>query len=537
MKVITYRITLLEPVLASSLDGDPNSATSFDYLPGSVLRGAFIGQFFRTRQIPLAQFNAADPELRRLFFEGTTRYLNGYRVEDNQRTLPVPQSWRRKKGAEDELSDFAVESREGEEDENGHPIQWEGVSKPFCLLIDTDTGAAVQPIQPDRIISVHTARDRRYGRARTDSGAIYRYETLQAGQTFEAAVLCDSDPDATLILPLIDGQATLGGSRSGGYGRVRFEQVPQQPDWREVGGTLQAVANGRLTITLLSDAIVRNLNGQSIVDSPTVTAAFASSMGGVPLKPDETRTFLRGTTVGGFNRKWGLPLQQTLAVKMGSVFVYEPPAGDANVLRDALRILEHCGIGERRAEGFGRVAVNWQTEEVLKTNDSKSGPPAAKTIADGSSLVVAQGIANRMLRRRLDAFLTQKANALGKHMTGPKNSQLSRLRLIIHDALRQGPALGRPRLDQYFNSLYDRQTTRKQFTRDRVAGKGLLEWLRERVADETTIWEAIGFSQTELPKVGANVTATLTAELVYEFNLRLIDGVLARAAKNAKGEK
>ena len=49
MKVINYRIDLLEPTLVTSLQGDPNSAVAFDYLPGSVLRGILIGKYLGSK--------------------------------------------------------------------------------------------------------------------------------------------------------------------------------------------------------------------------------------------------------------------------------------------------------------------------------------------------------------------------------------------------------------------------------------------------------------------------------------------------------
>jgi CRISPR-associated protein Csx10 len=531
VKIITYRIKLLEPVLVTSLDGDPNSATAFDYLPGGVLRGAIIGKYLRNQNLTPAQFKADNAAAQRLFFKGATRYLNGYPVESNRRALPVPQSWQREKGQEGEFFDFAVEPPDGDEK------QWQGVNNPFCILIepdedDEDNETQARLIQPDHLITVHTARDRKYGRARMGSGAVYRYESLQAGQTFEAAIICEHDADAATLLPLLTSEATLGGSRSSGYGRVQFTQAQERAVWREVGGTLQPDYNGRLILTLLSDTLVRDANGQYAVDSHAVTAALSAALGSLPLTLNADRTFLRGSPIGGFNRKWGLPLPQTFAVRMGSVFVYDTLTGAANAIRTALETLEKSGIGERRAEGFGRIAVNWQTAEHLKKNETKPGPPPAKDITENNSVVIAQGMAKRMLRQRLDAAVTERANSLGEKIKGPKNSQLSRLRLIIHDALRQEPTAGRQRLNVYFNNLFDRQTTRKQFIRDRVAGDTLLGWVRERVADEVSI----DIGEIEPPTIGSNVTAGLTAELIYEYNLRLIDGVLARAAKERKGE-
>jgi CRISPR-associated protein Csx10 len=531
MRVVTYRITLLEPTLVATLDGDPNSAVSFDYLPGSVLRGAVIGKYLRENKLTPAQFDAATADVRRLFFDGTTRYLNGYPLERNKRALPTPESWQQDKqevakqksenGMFAPAFDFAITPRDHEEK------QWKSVGKPFNVL--DDDGARF--VQPDRLIAIHTARDRIYGRARTDSGAIYRYESLKEGQTFETAVLCDYDPDTATLLPLLQGEATLGGSRNGGYGRASFEGAKEVPTWRETGGTLQAGVAGKLIVTLLSDALMRDGNGQFVVDPAIVTATLSAALGGVSLALRKGETFLRGTTIGGFNRKWGLPLPQALAVKMGSVFVYDALACDLSKLRE----LEARGIGERRAEGFGRVAVNWQAEDELAVKPLYANRPAALQITDAASRDIAQRMAERMLRRKLDAALMQRANALGKQIKQPKNSQLSRLRLIIQDALRRPSANRRNELIQYFAGLESRQTTRKQFTHDRVAGKGLLEWLRFRVNDETDIWQEVGIDSNNLPKVGANVSASLNG-LAYEYNLRLIDGVLARAAKERRGE-
>jgi CRISPR-associated protein Csx10 len=369
MKVITYRITLLEPTLVTALDGDPNSAVAFDYLPGAVLRGAVIGQYLRANNLGPNQFDAAMPDARRLFFDGTTRYLNGYPLEQNERALPTPQSWQQhkeevakqkpKEGLFASVFDFAMTPRDHEKK------QWQGVKPPFCCLNDD----SIRLVKPERLITVHTARTRRFGRAMPPNkinpdeipGAVYRYEALAAGQTFEAAVLCDDDADAATLLSLLEGETVLGGSRSGGYGQARIDNAKEVANWREVDSALTPDADGKLIVTLLSDALLRNSYGQLAVDPNVVTAALSKRLG-VTLLPyqyaDETQpkrwAFLRGTPVGGFNRKWGLPLPQAMAVKMGSVFVFHSP----NCSEDELKELEEHGIGERRAEGFGRVAVN-----------------------------------------------------------------------------------------------------------------------------------------------------------------------------------
>src|SRR5438105_4274925 len=123
MKVINYHITLLEPTLVTALQGDPNSAVAFDYLPGSVLRGVLIGKYLGSKSA-----DTSDSTLRRLFFDGTTRYLNGYPLDAyDHPSLPVPVSWQRvkdqakdKEGKIFDIFDFAVEAQDDKQ-------QWQPV--------------------------------------------------------------------------------------------------------------------------------------------------------------------------------------------------------------------------------------------------------------------------------------------------------------------------------------------------------------------------------------------------------------------------
>jgi len=535
MIVITYRIILLEPALVSALEGDPNEGVSLDYLPGSALRGAIIGKYLRVNN--LTQLDAGNADVRRLFFDGTTRYLNGYLLDRlGKRTLPTPLSWQHEKGDEVDIFDFAIET--ADEDDR----QWQGVGNPFCSFGEFNGGVQkVRLVKPDRRISVHTARTRRFGRAmpaeKIDSskgdlqGAVYRYDALEAGQTFEAIILCD-DRDAAVLTSLLAGEATLGGSRTGGYGRVRLEVNKDEAaeNWRETRGTFSADVDGKLIITLLSDALLRDRNGQFVVEPCAVTHVLSQRLG-VPLTLQ--RAFLRGEPIGGFNRKWGLPLPQALAIKMGSVFVYDAPASDVS---SKLRELEALGIGERRAEGFGRVAVNWHTEPKLRVEKPvPPSPPIALTITEPSSRTLAQRMAERLLRKRLDELVVAKANEI-QIINSPSNAQLSRLRNIIHDELMQASP-NPQRLCDFLNSVRERNTARRQFERARVGATPLLKWLDDtlQITDETGWKSLLGFRPEHARKVGG-VEAILTDDLRTEYVLRLIDAVLASTAKENRKE-
>lgn len=521
MKVITYRIRLTEPALLTALLGDPNSAVSYNFLPGSALRGAVIGKYLTANnQVGL---DATDPDVRRLFFGGTTRYLNGYPVDQqNNRTLPTPLSWQRVKGEEWPVYDLAIEEPE-------EKAQWQSVGKPFCYFDGEDDRVSL--VQPERRVTIHTARDRRYGRPREESGAVYRYDALAAEQVFEAAIVCDEDRDVETLLPLLQGNASLGGSRTAGYGATVLSDATAIDQWREVGQPFSSPGGGQLVVTFFSDALIRDSSGQLTVDPRVVTGALSARLG-VPLVM--RKAFLRGRHVGGFNRRWGLPLVQALAVQAGSVLVYD----SLSCTPEALRQLESRGLGERTAEGFGRIGLDWHLEpkwnEKSQGNRQQEKPRAIPEKSPAAEL--AGYMVQRMLRQKLDSNLARRVNDLGRGIRVPTNSQLNRLRTIAQNALRQPREQGRALIKGFLNSIEDRPSVLKQFQRDRVAGnKDLFEWLGFRVSDEKDIWNELGVASNELPSVGT-VTAKLTPELAYEYNLRLIHGVVARAVKENRKE-
>lgn len=547
MKVLTYKIILEEPLLLTSLDGDPNSGVSFDYIPGSVLRGFLISKYINENKT----FNATDPLIRRLFFDGTTRYLNGYLVHKDgyksTATLPTPLSLHHEKDQKTEYFDFALDLTEKEDCPEK---QWKSENSSFCILNEEE----IIITRPERVINVHTARTRRHGRAMPSDkisyddnpGAVYLYEALQKDQVFQASIIFDNDEDSQIIKPLICGEANLGGSRSAGYGRVKIENdVVESSKWREIDkeANLEDCEN-HLIFTLLSDLILRDKNGQYATDLETITALISKSLEINDLKLSPKQTYLDTTIIGGFNRKWGLPLPQTIALKMGSVLVFDKPNVDKNKLSEKIRLLEQKGFGERRAEGFGCVAFNWQTQDKLNIRDSEKIEKQIEDveIIDFLSQTIAKQMVERIATGRLETDLIQKANRLVtsslrkllKKEKYPSNSQLSSLRLAIRKALLKEENQGRKELEEYLENLKSRPTIKNQFSQIKIEKENILDWLKGHFSGTHSIEKDLeAFSKSKTPKI-ANIEVH-TNKLAYKYQLRLVDLVLAYAIKARKG--
>jgi CRISPR-associated protein Csx10 len=228
--------------------------------------------------------------------------------------------------------------------------------------------------------------------------------------------------------------------------------------------------------------------------------------------------------IGGFNRKWGLPLPQTPVARAGSVYTFQ---AEGDIPAAKLTALLAEGIGERRVEGFGRLACNWHARhERLRRwepEDSRRHEPPKMT---GEGEKLARRMAGRMLRRELSRQLRQRVNNLS--IQGDiSNSQLSQVRVLIRSALPTQDC--KPILD-FLDAM--RKTARDQFEKARVDGQSLKAWVvavLDLDAPEQT-WERLfhtSFDKHKLPAVGG-VAAKWSKALAREYALRLVDGVLSK---------
>lgn len=434
MKTIVFDIKTKQPVLATSFQGDPNSDVSYGYIPGSTIRGALIGRYLKQhpelRNVDILN----DASIRSLFFENTTRYLNAYLYDEqhSRRTLPSPVSWHQDK--QSSFSDTDISSCGMEVYDLSQGVQSKSslskVSEPFCSVTDKD----IWLFREARRVNIHHQRDRRKGRAMKGQGRgeIFCYDALEADQIFRAAIVCDLDKTVDKIRNLLEQENLwLGGSQTAGYGHCQILHIEVKENWTEIGEPVEGRRDrDLLTVHLLSDLMLRDINGQHVVSPPTKLLEEAL---GVELHLQ--KSFLTSQFVGGFNRKWGLPLPQVEVATAGSVFIYKP---EGQLRIEILRELEEKGIGDRRIDGFGRIAFNWLEEEcetfrALQPMKRRNNlPPTLK----GTSRSLASAMATRLLRQRLDGYLLRE---VGRYSIDnpPTNNQLSRIMLTAQKALLQ----------------------------------------------------------------------------------------------------
>ena len=521
MKALTYTLRTLQPVLFSSYrPGGENSSTSLEYVPGSAMRGLLAGRYLQRHPVDTP---ALDPHFRRLFLEPSTCYLHAY-PEDRrrQRALPVPLSWRMEKSDFEAKAhpiwDFALLEKEDKESLE-HSMR---VRQDFCRVEEDEGEVVVTFVRAKREVRYHNASPKRMHKGKEES-TVFRYEAIAAGERLKGVILGEEEV-LEEIQALLNQEpiAHLGRSRSAGYGTISIEEVRLVDNFREFTPYGDERQSGKLVLTLLSDTLLSHpATGQWTDD-------LALALG----KPKRSwqEAYYETTVVGGFNRAWRSPLPQAVALRAGSVFVF---AADAFTF-DELERLQQDGVGERRSEGFGRIAVNWQGSSRLEKQDL----PQESQITSSITLSlrgqeIARRMAERMLRAELDRRLAAQVARLDIR-GNISNAQIGRLRTVIRRAQREHSY---EPVKEHFKAL--KSTARQQLERARVDGRRVLLWLQEAVDvnDEgVTIWhlweEYLVTRDFDLQVAG--VSPEITDALKLEYTLRLMDAVFHKKSKGGE---
>jgi CRISPR-associated protein Csx10 len=537
MKGITFSLHAIEPILATSFQGDPNSDVSYSYIPGSMIRGAVIGRYLRHHK--LSELDINDVTVRKLFFDETkTLYLNAYLLsKDGKRTLPVPLSWFKDKDEKlreaDERGSMRIYDRAIEYELRDEDITPKRVEQNFCTVCDR----SVVLYSEKRRINIHNFRNRKKGKGIKEQGEIFRYEALDAGQTFQAVILCQ-DKDLLGILQQLIKNPTdiwLGGSQSAGYGKTQIKDKDIKilnDDWCEIKIPFENRANDKkLTITLLSDTILRDEWGQAVADANLVKPAIEETLHQALQTPKSVIIYGGSTLIGGFNRKWGLPLPQIPALLAGSVIVFE----GFGLTSEEIQRLEFYGIGNRRNEGFGRVAVNWLDEEELQATKPEKNNMVQPLIEEPSR-PIATLIATRILRQRLEKKLIKKLGESDTYIVNLdaiSNSQLSRLWLAAREGLITGTFWS---VEILLNPDNLTKNAREQFQNTKMKNGDSLHnkvifWMNNPLAWLIKSQERQELEVTIAPDIKQGLTDNSKNPLIIEYTLRLIMAVAKRAIK------
>ncbi|MDE0469872.1 MAG: RAMP superfamily CRISPR-associated protein [Candidatus Poribacteria bacterium] len=448
--LLRYRLTLKEPVVIPVVDGDPNTIVTRQDIPGSHIWGVAAWHYLRQ-----PNHKPADDAFRRIFLDGHLRFLTAYPEaidpEQNQeltRTIPIPHSIRKFKEdanslEEEKLVDL-VESPSTEEEKKKPKKRLE---RRYGMILQGDLKTRF--VKTERNYHHARAGDRRKGRALENDGNLFRYEAIQANQPFQGAVLGSKD-NLVKLKEWLSGEypIKIGRSRSAQYGETEFEWIDEIPkalsdvfaEWNafvdredyEPEDEPPVLSDDRLILTTLSPLLAVNDNGHPDARFPLRELAKMLGIKACELKL--SCSYTRTELISGYHSHLRLPHHQWQAIAAGSVFVF---CVKSSFDTKRLLKLEHNGLGLRKNEGFGRLAVNRQdTLELQKEtqlNDPKCDVPNGQIPHEIENIL--KGVVLRCCLAEIQSLAMRAASTIidqaRENRRLPSNALLGRFRLFL----------------------------------------------------------------------------------------------------------
>jgi len=373
-----YELTIYahEPLKISQVLGTSDSSHALHYIPGHVLRGALVQAYLQsTGKSP------AELETEEIFDPRKVQFWNGYLVLNGKRGLPFAQH----------LFESKQEAKESKKRRSIYPAldkeRFRRIRRESPVRVARD----VMVMERDVLLAAKVRKAsalhlslledaRRAGRSGEYRTRIYRYEALDAGQTFKAVVFA---PVQTGFAQWLATRKTLtlwlGGARNSGYGRVSvtIEAMRESPERMDA---LSLKPTGELYVLASSDWIIRDRDGRLC---GSLDASWLGEQLGIELEPEDQVVGTQMT--GGFISQWQAYQPSYSAIQAGSIFKYRVLSGALDEER-VKRLIEK-GVGARVNEGFGRLILftEWPYTEVEDQEPVNAGNEAGKVVRGDAS--------------------------------------------------------------------------------------------------------------------------------------------------------
>lgn len=385
-KQLNYNIRLLAPVLIGNSVGDENISLSQNYLSGTALLGMFAQIFLKKNGLTHAH---SDEGFYKFFLSGALQFLNGYKavrgIDGILRSLPTPLSIEYDKETESDpyeiLFEDSADSNNAAKPETKHK---EG----FCAL---EANHFIK-VKVEKLVNFHHQRTNQLV-GRSEESEIFNYEYLKPGQEFIAGIVGPEEMIVNFLASLESKKfiGRLGRSRNTEYGAVEVDFTSTKladVDERHLKNPISLNEDeASFNLTMLSHTILPDENGIPVVNAAVVKKYLLNHFdkNGLGLNEEQVEmanVFSRSVDIENYVAVWQARKPSVYAFQMGSCFRVKVPDSlsdqQVRILLSSLKTLQETGMGARRNEGFGRVAIQWQTGKELVTAEEQKnvGMPA-----------------------------------------------------------------------------------------------------------------------------------------------------------------
>lgn len=391
------------------------------------------------------------------------------------------------------------------------PAPKEITAKPVRdLWLGSGHGPAIDAGTTDLEVRVHNTIHDPVQRPTEEVGGLYSYEIIPAGSRLRGIVrLRVPDAAADQVADALTGRWRLGGSKKDEYGRVDVTATVTIPVNQPVPGARQA------SVWFRTDAVVLDDRLAPVCTVDQLVTAVGNQLG-TPLRLADVPEGCRADAVAftraeGWQTKWTRPRPTLVLVAAGSTVLVQRTDGK-DFSSAVLTELAEQGLGERRAEGFGRLAVNDPLLEAPSLIRSYPGSGDEDVATAAAALTEAErAFIEQLQREALRREIEHRASTVPRNQLGAlaelSPAQLGNVRNAVNRiAIAPDPASAAERLR---SSVRDARARDRHWSRD--AEQALSELLRP-----DAMWDRLGIPAADRlaelePWARARLIAHLTA--------------------------
>jgi len=327
MNKASFRCTLLNDIILSSLSASEEPQDSLDYIPGAKFLGIVANQFIAN--------NTPEKEdlFCNLFLKDKLRFGNAYPLINEKVSFPTPSCWYSDKNKISEnVYQLHFINKEIRKKLVSDDIQLKQKREGFINLQKEEITEINQQFH------LKSAYDKE--KRRSKESQMFGYYSLPSGSVWQFDIDYDADIQLSVIENHLLGKKRIGRSRSAEFGLVEIEKtttseaIPQN-----------TYSSGETLIYSYSNLCIYNSYG-STTGTPT-----SEELG---LPPGSQilwgKSQIRTRRYQSWNRKRFNRDADRLIIVKGSVFVCQIP--------NEYKLPEELWLGSHFSEGFGKVLVN-----------------------------------------------------------------------------------------------------------------------------------------------------------------------------------
>ena len=510
----TYQITNEEPLKMGSVTSYTDTEYSLGYIAGSTLRGALVREWTKARGINDLD---DDAHLKSLLLKGKIRVLNAYPSPNGKRMIPLAKCF------------FADKTEERAYDKTGFLNVQNELQKSTVIkesMVKASLGEFCSYEQGDIYTASAKKKFQLHISKQSEDNQIYRYEALEAGQTFTGVLAVDDadEKDADELKALLSKTVYLGGGKGSGYGRCHLTFTGETAVNPERFDVEDGQESGVFYVYVMSDMIARDELGRHAAIVPESYLTEKLNLASVSF----CQSSMQPQMSAGFNVKWGTRMPSSFCIKAGSVmkYTYEGKLDDERIQQ-----LEHQGFGDRLQDGYGRFLIlRHFGGSRMKPAEMTGQTPVAGVEMDESDKKEAKKILKRIFIKKVeDSFdkrIIEKEEKYRTNLAMINHSQLGKLVDLLHQGKSQPADTGRIVIKRYLAHLHDKQDqpAYKQLTATKMDGFKLFAFLSEYI-DQVTNADALMQDLPEEMRTFAidGMKPELNEEDIYQLNMNYLE--------------